>query len=113
MTDAGARLLVDLARRGGRRHPGTLRFEGAGLPGARPVETGSGDPVVTVVVHDRRAWSAVLRRGSLGLADSYIAGWWDADDLTEVVRIAYRRTAALRQFTDASARVGPVRCWRR
>ena len=109
MTDAGARLLVDLARRGGRRHPGTLRFEGAGLPGARPVETGSGDPVVTVVVHDPRAWSAVLRRGSLGLADSYIAGWWDTDDLTDVVRIAYRRTSALRRFTDASARrAGPL-----
>ena len=108
MTDASARLLVNLARRGARHQPGTLRFEGTGLPGGRAVVTGSGDPVVTVVVHDPRAWSAVLRRGSLGLADSYIAGWWDADDLTDVVRIAYRRTSTLRHFMDASARrVGP------
>ena len=33
MTEASARLLVDLARRGAHRHPGTLQFEGAGLPG--------------------------------------------------------------------------------
>ena len=71
--------------------------------------TGSGDPDVTVVVHDPRAWSAVLRRGSLGLADSYIAGWWDADDLTDVVRIAYRRTATLRALHGrvGERRVGP------
>ena len=109
MTEASARLLVDLARRGAHRHPGTLQFQGAGLPGGRGVVTGSGEPVATVVVHDPRAWSAVLRHGSLGLADSYIAGWWDADDLTDVVRIAYRRTSASRQFLDASARrAGPV-----
>ena len=109
MTEASARLLVDLARRGAHRHPGTLQFQGAGLPGGRGVVTGSGEPVATVVVHDPRAWSAVLRHGSLGLADSYIAGWWDTDDLTDVVRIAYRRTSASRQFLDASARrAGPV-----
>jgi cyclopropane-fatty-acyl-phospholipid synthase len=106
VTDNAARLLVELARRSGRTHPGTLRFEGAGLPKARSVDSGSGDPVATVTVVDPRAWSAVLRRGSLGLAESYIAGWWEADNLTDVVRIAYRRTSAWRQFMDASARRG-------
>jgi len=61
------------------------------------------------MVHDARAWAAVLRRGSLGLAHSYIAGWWDTDDLTSVVRIAYRWTAGPRRFLDASARrAGPL-----
>jgi cyclopropane-fatty-acyl-phospholipid synthase len=109
MTEAGTRLLIDLARRGARHQAGTLRFEGAGLPSGAAVVTGSGDPVVTVVVHDPRAWSAVLRRGSLGLADTYIDGWWDTDDLTGVVRIAYRRTSGPRRFLDASARrAGPL-----
>ena len=109
MTEASGRLLVDLARRGARNRAGTLRFEGAGLPGGRAVVTGSGDPVATVVVHDARAWSTVLRHGSLGLAESYIAGWWDTDDLTSVVRIAYRRTTGPRRFLDASARrAGPL-----
>jgi cyclopropane-fatty-acyl-phospholipid synthase len=64
--------------------------------------SGSGHPDATVVVHDERTWPAVLRRGSRGMAQSYMAGWWDADDLTAVVRIAFRRTATLRQFLDVT-----------
>src|SRR5580704_3582967 len=104
MSRAGASLLLHLARRAGRARPGTLRFEGSGVPGATPVVTGSGDPDATIVVHDPRAWSATLRRGSTGLAESYIAGWWDTDDLTAVVRLAFRRTTALREFMDTTAR---------
>jgi cyclopropane-fatty-acyl-phospholipid synthase len=99
-----AYLLLELARRSGREQPGTMRFEGSGIPGRRPVVTGSGDPDVTIVVRDPRAWSATLRGGSTGLAESYIAGWWDTDDLTAVVRLAFRRTTTFRQFLDATAR---------
>jgi cyclopropane-fatty-acyl-phospholipid synthase len=104
MTRTSAYLLLELARRSGREQPGTLRFEGSGVPGSRPVVTGSGDPDVAIVVHDPRAWSATLRGGSTGLAESYIAGWWDTDDLTGVVRLAFRRTTAFRQFLDTTAR---------
>jgi len=104
MSRTSAHLLLELARRAGRERPGTLRFEGSGVPGPRPVVTGSGDPDVTIVVRDPRAWSATLRGGSTGLAESYIAGWWDTDDLTAVVRLAFRRTTALRQFLDTTAR---------
>ncbi len=104
VSPGAGRLVLGLAQRSSRGRPGTLRFEGGGLPGARPVVSGSGDPHATIVVHDQRAWPAVLRRGSRGMAESYIAGWWDTDDLTAVVRIAFRRTAALRQFLDATAR---------
>jgi cyclopropane-fatty-acyl-phospholipid synthase len=104
MSRTSASLLLHLARRAGRARPGTLRFEGSGVPGTTPVVTGSGDPDVTIVVHDQRAWSATLRGGSTGLAESYIAGWWDTDDLTAVVRLAFRRTTALRQFLDSTVR---------
>lgn len=73
------------------------------MPGARPVVSGSGDPEATVVVHDARAWSTVLRHGSRGLAESYMAGWWDTDDLTAVVRVASRRTTGLRRVLDRAA----------
>jgi cyclopropane-fatty-acyl-phospholipid synthase len=104
MTTVSGRLLLNLAQRSGHGRPGTIRFEGDGLPGAGSLVSGSGEPDATVVVRDPRAWSAVLRRGSRGLAESYMAGWWDSDDLTTVVRIAVRRTAALRGFLDAAAR---------
>ncbi|MDE2308750.1 MAG: cyclopropane fatty acyl phospholipid synthase [Xanthomonadaceae bacterium] len=32
-------------------------------------------------VHDRRFYARVLAHGSLGLGESYMDGWWDADDL--------------------------------
>ncbi|MFZ0249348.1 MAG: cyclopropane-fatty-acyl-phospholipid synthase family protein [Acidimicrobiales bacterium] len=104
MTPLSGRLVLGLAERSAHGRRGTLRFEGSGMPGGRALTSGSGDPEAALVVHDPRTWTALLRRGSRGLAESYIAGWWDTDDLTAVVRIAFRRTAALRQFLDATAR---------
>jgi cyclopropane-fatty-acyl-phospholipid synthase len=37
-------------------------------------------------VHDSRFYARVLRDGSLGLGESYVDGWWDADAMDEVVR---------------------------
>lgn len=55
----------------------------------------------TVVVHDRRALLALLR-GSRGLGDAYVAGWWDCDDLTGLVQALARRTAPLVRRLDAA-----------
>ena len=104
MTPMGGHLVLGLAQRSARGRPGRCASRAAAMPGARPRVSGSGDPDATIVVHDQRTWSAVLRRGSRGMAESYIAGWWDTDDLTAVVRVAFRRTTALRQFLDATAR---------
>lgn len=55
-----------------------------------PLRHGTGTPLrATVTIHDERAYRALLK-GSLGLAESYRDGWWDADDLVAVVRIAAR-----------------------
>jgi hypothetical protein len=43
---------------------------------------GRGEPTARVTVHDRRAYRALLRAASVGLGTSYVAGWWDSDDLT-------------------------------
>jgi cyclopropane-fatty-acyl-phospholipid synthase len=109
MADARARLLITLARRAAAARAGTLRFEGAGTPGGRPIVTGSGAPMATADVHDPRAWRAVLARGSRGLAESYVDRWWDTDDLTALLRVAFRRTTPLRERLDAWARTaGPL-----
>jgi cyclopropane-fatty-acyl-phospholipid synthase len=70
---------------------------------------GSGEPRARVTVHDQRTYGAVVRRGSAGLGGAYVAGWWDADDLTALMRILSRRTRPLRDPLDrlASA-VAPV-----
>ena len=57
------------------------------------------------------------RAGFRGLAESYVDGWWDTDDLTALLRVASRRTTPLRERLDAWARTaGPLLAamkWRR
>jgi cyclopropane-fatty-acyl-phospholipid synthase len=49
---------------------------------------------VTLDVNDPRAWRAMLR-GSHGVADAYLHGWWDCDDLVALVRIGAREIPRL------------------
>jgi cyclopropane-fatty-acyl-phospholipid synthase len=37
-------------------------------------------------VHDPRAYKSLVHHGSLGAGESYMAGWWDCDQLEEFVR---------------------------
>ncbi|HVW71771.1 MAG TPA: cyclopropane fatty acyl phospholipid synthase, partial [Candidatus Paceibacterota bacterium] len=39
-----------------------------------------------IQVHDNRLYWRVVLAGSLGLGDSYMDGWWDVEDLTEMMR---------------------------
>lgn len=43
----------------------------------------NGDRAWDIQVHDDRFFSLVWREGSLGLGESYMAGWWDAPELDE------------------------------
>ena len=63
-------------------------------PGGDRRSFGHGDLHAEVVVHDRSAYRHVLR-GSTGLADSYLEGAWDADDLLALLRIGARNMARL------------------
>jgi len=65
---------------------------------------GTGEPVARVEVHDPRTYEALLRSGSVGLGASYVAGWWDADDLTAFLRGLFRRTRPLLDWMDRLGR---------
>ena len=77
--------------------------------GGRTRRLGRGEVAARVTVHDRRVYRALLRSGSVGLGSSYVAGWWDTDDLTAVVAVLLRRTRPLRHRLDRLGRaIGPV-----
>ena len=61
---------------------------------------GTGDLVARVNVHDPRAYEALLRSGSVGLGASYVAGWWDADDLTAFLQALFCRMRPLLTWMD-------------
>ncbi len=71
------------------------RASGAAIEVTEGDETfllGRGEPMARVTVHDHRAYGALLRSASVGLGTSYVAGWWDTDDLTSLVRALSRDT---------------------
>lgn len=80
------------------------------VEGGAAATFGSGLPAVRVEVRDARAWSALLRGGSNGLARSYVDGWWDVDDLTGLLQVLVRNLAGPVGRLDAIGRaVAPIR----
>lgn len=64
----------------------------------------------TIRVHDPRLYRAVILGGHLGAAEAYFDGWWDADDLTAVVRILVRNRRVLDDLETGLARLAwPIR----
>jgi cyclopropane-fatty-acyl-phospholipid synthase len=53
-----------------------------------------------LTVHDERFYARLLRDRSIGLGESYADGWWDADDLTAVLRLAHRSMSRTYPFLD-------------
>jgi cyclopropane-fatty-acyl-phospholipid synthase len=75
-------------------------FEGGGAP-----PTDSVPLAATVTVHDMRAYSAVMRQGSVGLGRGYLEGWWSSDDPVTVVRILIRNMSALDRWRNRAQRI--------
>jgi cyclopropane-fatty-acyl-phospholipid synthase len=55
---------------------------------------GEGAPHVVVRVSSPRLWPLLLR-GSRGMAEAYVEGLWEAEDLVKVVRVAARNVQGL------------------
>ena len=68
------------------------RFSGQGQ-GLAPLSA-------TITVHDDRAWSAVVREGSIGLGRGYIEGWWHADEPASVVQILIRNLRGIDELRN-------------
>ena len=69
------------------RFEAVLAGSGIGLDGANPWD---------LRVRDERFFGKVLRQGTLGLGEAYVAGWWDCDRLDELVCRALRAGLHLR-----------------
>lgn len=61
---------------------------------------GEGLPIIEVEVHDLRTYAAILRYGSEGLGESYIAGWWDCEDIAGLVALLVRNLEPMVSLLD-------------
>jgi len=59
----------------------------------------------TIVVHDQSFYADLALGGSVGAAESYMRGAWDADDLTALLRLMLRNRAALDAMEGGLARL--------
>ncbi|MBE7559529.1 class I SAM-dependent methyltransferase [bacterium] len=62
----------------------------------------------TVHIRSARFYRRALRGGSLGVAESYLSGDWDCDDLVALFRLIARNDAASDRLDRASLRVGTL-----
>ncbi|MBH0085508.1 class I SAM-dependent methyltransferase [Psychrobacter sp. SCQQ22] len=60
---------------------------------------------VSLTIHDPAVYRQLLLGGSIALADSYINGEWDTDDLTGLIRLAARNLAVLNKLENRFAGV--------
>ncbi len=58
---------------------------------------------ITLMVHHSNVYRQLLFGGSIALADSYIDGEWDTDDLTGLIRLAARNLAVLENLESRYA----------
>jgi len=60
---------------------------------------------VTLIFHDSKVYRQLLFGGSIALADSYIEGEWDTDDLTGLIRLAARNLTVLNNLEGRFASI--------
>lgn len=60
---------------------------------------------VTLTIHDSSVYRQLLFGGSIALADSYINGEWDTEDLTGLIRLAARNLVVLNKLESRFAGV--------
>jgi cyclopropane-fatty-acyl-phospholipid synthase len=64
----------------------------------------NGDRPWDIKVHDERLYDRILAKGTLGLGESYMDGWWDCEKLDEMIYRMLKarlRDAVSKNFTNA------------
>lgn len=84
------------------------------LPDGSSTLFGDGDHGVTMQVHDEATFGMVLARGDIGLAESYLDGYWDSPDITGLLTLLAKNRESLQKAIYGSWRnlfAARVRHW--
>lgn len=74
------------------------------LPDGSTTLFGDGEHGVTMQVHDEAVFAAVLARGDIGLAETYIDGCWDSPDVAALLSMLGKNRDVLRKAIYGSWR---------
>jgi cyclopropane-fatty-acyl-phospholipid synthase len=67
--------------------------------------SGGGQPEAVVTIRDPRTYSELALGGSIGAAEAYMHGYWDADDLTAAIRVLLKNRGVLDGLEGGAARL--------
>ncbi|NMT63679.1 SAM-dependent methyltransferase [Marinobacter orientalis] len=71
--------------------------------GQQPLSFGDGDirfAPAELIIHDCSTWKDLLTGGSIGAAESYVAGDWSTPDLVALLRFFTRNVERMNEFED-------------
>ncbi len=68
-------------------------------------ESRSGEPHLTLTIHDPAAWVDIARSGDLGAGEAYMAGRWHCDDLTGLAQLFLRNPQVMYGLNRGPGRV--------
>lgn len=74
-------------------------------PSKSSSEVGNHPLKVSITIHDKSVYRQLLFGGSIALADSYINGEWDTEDLTGLIRLAARNMKVVNNLDGRLAKV--------
>lgn len=74
-------------------------------PNKSSSEVGNHPLKVSITIHDKSVYRQLLFGGSIALADSYINGEWDTEDLTGLIRLAARNMKVVNNLDGRLAKV--------
>lgn len=66
---------------------------------------GDQNPVANLQVNDSRFYGGLILGGSIGAAESFMAGFWDCDDLVSLIRIILQNQAVMQQIDSGFSRL--------
>jgi len=67
-------------------------------------------PRVTLKVNDPRFYRSSVMGGSVGAAEAYMEGWWETDNLPDLIRVLVRNRDVMESMEKGAARLAqPVR----
>jgi len=66
---------------------------------------GSKGMKVSLIIHDKRAYSKLLLGGPIGAAEAYMLGYWSTDNLTGLIRIFLRNRKELEDFNTKASMI--------